>query len=152
MGTSGAYTGAGGKAGKEIGEGFRDWLDSLLGSPDGGDSTPNSDGTGADEKPVTQLPPNVVSGLLGLLRPRTPSGGSSDGPGAGGGGIGIKGGSASGGTGRTRAGSGRSAQRLATVGGRAAAGAYAYARGDAPGCARWVSTTAISVRWTTPSK
>ena len=127
MGTSGAYTGAGGKAGKETGEGLRDWLDSLPGSPDGGDSTPHPDGKGADEKPVTQLPPKVVTGLLGLLRPRSPGGGSSDGPGAGGGG------SAAGGGGRTRGGWGRSSQRLASVGGRAATGAYAYVLGDAAG-------------------
>ena len=133
MGTSGAYTGAGGKAGKAVGQGLSDWLDSLPGSPDGGDSTPNSDEAGAAEKPVTQLPPKVVSGLMGLLRPRSATGGSSDGPGAAGGGIGIRGGSASGGSGRTRAGSGRSSQRLASVGGRAAAGAYAYVRGDATG-------------------
>ena len=133
MGTSGAYTGAGGKAGKAVGEGLSDWIDSLPVSPDDGDSTPNLDGTGAGEKPVTQLPPKVVSGLMGLLRPRSPSGGSSDGPGAGGGGIATGGGSASGGSGRTRAGSGRSSQRLASVGGRAAAGAYAYVRGDAAG-------------------
>ena len=51
MGTSGAYTGAGGKAGKEIGEGLSDWLDSLPGKPDGGDSTPSSDGTEEGNKP-----------------------------------------------------------------------------------------------------
>ena len=128
MGTSGAYTGAGGKAGKEIGDGLSDWLDSLPGRPDGGDSTPSSDGT---EKPVIQLPPKVVSGLMGLLQPRSTSGGSTDG--AGGGGIATRGRSTPGGSDRVRAGSGRSSQRLATVGGRAAAGAYAYARGDAAG-------------------
>ena len=133
MGTSGAYTGAGGKAGKEIGQGLSDWLDSLPGRPDGGDSTPSSDGTEEGNKPVIQLPPKVVSGLMGLLRPRSTSGGSSDGPGAGRGGIATRGRSTTGGSDRTRAGSGRSSQRLATVGGRAAAGAYAYARGDAAG-------------------
>ena len=131
MGTSGAYTGAGGKAGKEIGQGLSDWLDSLPGSSDGGDSTPNSDGTEEDNKPVIQLPPKVVSGLMGLLRPRSTSGGSSDG--AGGGGIATRGRSTTGKSDRTRAGSGRSSQRLAIVGGRAAAGAYAYASGDAAG-------------------
>ena len=124
MGTSGAYTGAGGKAGKEIGEGLGDWLDSLPGSPDGGDDRPNSDGTEGVEKPVVQLPPRVVSGLMGLLRPRSAGG-------AGGGGIATGGRPASGGSSRTRTGSGRSSRRLASVSGRAAAGAYAYARGDA---------------------
>lgn len=133
MGTSGAYTGAGGKAGKEIGDGLSDWLDSLPGRADGGDGTPSSDGTEESNEPVTQFPPKVVSGLMGLLRPRSTGGGSSDGPGAGGGGIETKGRSTPGGSGRIRAGSGRSSQRLATVGGRAAAGAYAYASGDAAG-------------------
>ena len=133
MGTSGAYTGAGGKAGKKIGEGLGDWLNSFPGRPVDGNSTQSSDGTGEGNKPVTQLPPKVVSGLMGLLRPRSTGGGGSDGPGAGGGGIATSGRSTTGGSGRTRAGSGRSSQRLASVGGRAAAGAYAYARGDAAG-------------------
>lgn len=132
MGTSGAYTGAGGKAGKAIGEGLGGWLDSLPAGPGGGDSIPSSDGTEDGEKAVTQLPPKVVSGLMGLLRPRSTSGGSSDGPGSGGG-IATQGRSTSGGSGRTRAGSGRSSQRLASASGRAAAGAFAYARGDAAG-------------------
>ena len=133
MGTSGAYTGAGGKAGKEIGQGLSDWLDSLRGTPDGGDSTPDLDGTEEGNKPVIQLPPKVTSGLMDLLRPRSTRGGSSDGPGAGGGGIATGGRSTPGRSDRTRAGSGRSSQRLATVGGRAAAGAYAYASRDAAG-------------------
>ena len=133
MGTSGAYTGAGGKAGKEVQEGLSDWLDSLPGRPDGGDSTPTSDGKEEGNEPAIQFPPKVVSGLMGLLRPRSTRGGSSDGPGAGGGGIETSGRSTPGGSGRIRAGSGRSSQRLATVGGRAAAGAYAYATGDAAG-------------------
>ena len=124
MGTSGAYTGAGGKAGKDIGEGLGDWLDSLPGGPNGDDDRPDSDGPDGAERPVTQLPPKVVSGLMGLLRPRSTGG-------AVGGGVATGGGVASGGSGRTRAGSGRSSQRLATVSGRAAAGAYAYARADA---------------------
>ena len=133
MGDSGAYTGAGGKAGKEVGEGLSDWLDSLLVGVGSGDSTPSSDRTEDGEKPVTQLPPKVVSGLVGLLRPGSTSGGSSDGPGAGGGGVATGGRSTSGGSGRARAGSSRSLQRLASVGGRAAAGAYAFASGDAAG-------------------
>ncbi len=123
MGTSGAYTGAGGKAGKDISNGLNDWLDSL---PDGSGSdgdTPSNGETGAEDESVTQLPPQAVSGLLSLLRPRSAGGGSSDGPAGGSGG--------SRGTGRTRAGSGRSSQRLASAGARAAAGALAYIRGDA---------------------
>ena len=133
MGTSGAYTGAGGKAGKEIGAGLSDWLDSLPGKPDVGNNTPSSDGAGEGSKPVTQLPPKVVGGLMGLLWPGSTGRGGSDGPGAGGGGFATSGRSTTGGSGRTRTGSGRSSQRLASVGGRAAAGAYAYASGDAVG-------------------
>lgn len=121
MGTSGAYTGVGGKAGKKISKGLCDWLDALPGGPNSDDERPESDET---EKPVTQLPPTVVASLVGLLRPRSTGGG-------GGGGIATGGGLASGGSGRTPAGSGRSSHRLATVSGRAAAGAYAYLRGDA---------------------
>lgn len=131
MGTSGAYTGAGGRLGKDTSQGLSDWLDSLAGGTDSGDSTPNRDDAGAGDKPATQLPPQAVSGLLGLLRPRSSGGGASDGPGAGGGAITARGGSAADGSGRARAGSGRSSQRLASVGGRAGAGAYAYVRGDA---------------------
>ena len=130
MGTSGAYTGAGGKAGKKIGNGLSDWLAALLGGPGNSDSTPSSNGTEEGEKPVTELPPEVISGLMGLLSPRSSSAGSSDGPGAGGAGIVTSGGATRGASDRTRAGSGRSSQRLASVGGRAAAGAYAYVRGD----------------------
>ena len=131
MGTSGAYTGAGGKPGKDVGQGLSDWLDSLSDRPDGSDANPE----GAEEcdKPAKQLPPQAVTGLLGLLRPRTTSSASSDGPGAGGGGIAARSGSAAGGSGRSRAGSGRSSQRLASVGGRAGAVAVAYVRGDATG-------------------
>jgi len=129
MGTSGAYTGAGGGPGEDTSQGLSDWLDSLADSSDGG--RPNLDDAGTGEKPATQLPPQVVSGLLALLRPRSSSGGASDGPGTGGGAVAAQGGSATGGSGRARAGSGRSSQRLASVGGRAGAGAYAYVRGDA---------------------
>ena len=133
MGTSGAYTGAGGKAGKDVRDGLSDWLDSVHGTSDAGDNASSSDGSEADNEAVTRLPPKAISGLMGLLRPRSTRGGSSDGPGTGGGGIETGGRSTHGGSGRTRAGSGRSSKRLAIVGGRAAAGAYAYASGDAEG-------------------
>ena len=133
MGASGAYTGAGGKAGKEVRDGLNYWFDSLPAMPGDGDSTPSSDDTEESNEPVTQFPPKVVSGLMDLLRPRSTGGRSSDGPGTGGGGIETRGRPTPGGSGRIRAGSGRSSQRLATVGGRAAAGAYAYASGDTAG-------------------
>lgn len=133
MGTSGAYTGAGGKAGKEIGEGLTAWVDSLPDGPSGADED-NPDGSPAEgDRAATPLPTTAVTGLLGLLRSRTGGAGSADGPGGGGGAAGGGGVGKSGGGGKTRAGSGRSAQRLSAVGGRAAAGAYAFARGDAGG-------------------
>ena len=133
MGTSGAYTGAGGKSGKEVQEGLGEWLDSLPSSATADDSAPGSDDTKEREESVIQLPPKVVSGLMGLLQPRSTRGSTSDGPGAGGGGIAPRGRSTPGGSRRIRAGSGRSSRRLASIGGRAAAGAYAYATGDAAG-------------------
>lgn len=133
MGTSGAYTGAGGKAGREVQDGLGDWIDSLPLTPDDGDSTPSPDDTAEGSKPVTQFPPKVVSGLMDLLRPQPTRGGSSDGPSAGGGGVETREPPTPGGGGRIRAGSGRSSHRLAIVGGRAAAGAYAYVSGDSAG-------------------
>lgn len=131
MGTSGSYSGAGGKAGKEVSAGLGSWLDSLpSGAGDGGAAPAQGDNT--HSRPVTQLPPQLVSGLLGLLRP-APGSGSGRGGGAGGG-IGGGGGRSSGGSGgggtKARTGSGRSTSRLSSVGGRAAAGAYAFATGD----------------------
>ena len=77
MGTSGEYTGAGGKAGKQVGDGLGGWGDSLPGGT--GDSVTTPDQSGGNQKPVTELPPTVVTGLLDLLGPRTSRGGSSDG-------------------------------------------------------------------------
>ena len=134
MGTSGAYTGAGGRAGAEVSDGLSDWANTLpgsAGSGDGSDSAPSSDLTDTDETPVTEFPPKLVSGLMRLLTPRSTGGGSSDGPGTGGGGTLTGGRRTTGASGRGRAGSSRSLQRLASVGGRAAAGAYAFAAGDA---------------------
>ena len=119
MGTSGAYTGAGGKPGKEVSEGLGEWLGGLPSGSVGKGDRPESDGP---KKPVTRLPPRVVKGLVGLLGPT----------GSGGGGVAGRS-VASGGSGRTRTGSGRSAHRLASVSSRAAAGAYAFVHGDAAG-------------------
>lgn len=129
MGTSGSYTGAGGKSGKDVAEGLNDWLDSL---PDDGGADSNSSSSDYAEdggKQVKELPSKVISGLFGLLGGHSRSRSSSDGPGSGGtGGI-----STSGTIGRARAGSSRSIQRLASVGGRAGAGAFAFVRRDVEG-------------------
>ncbi len=129
MGTSGAYTGAGGKAGTEVADGLGEWLDSLPGSGGDEDGTSTPDRVVDGKKPATAFPPKVVTGLLGLLGRRSGGRGSSDGPSAGGGSV-TGGHSTSSRAGRARAGSSRSLRRLASVGGRAGAGAYAFARGD----------------------
>ena len=130
MGTSGAYTGAGGKAGKEVSQGLAEWVDSLPGAPSGADGEETVGSPDDGDRPTISLPTEAITGLLGLLRPRTSGSGSADGPGGGGfGGGGVE----SGGRGKTRAGSGRSTRRLSSIGGRAAAGAYAFARADASG-------------------
>ena len=135
MGTSGAYTGAGGNAGKDVAAGLGSWLDELPGGGDddnpAGDGSDEDGGTRSAIPKVVSLPPKVVSGLLGLLRPASASGAGGGGGGGGGGGVGGRRGGGGGGTGAgVRTGSGRSSRRLSTAGGRAAAGAYAYAAGD----------------------
>lgn len=132
MGTSGAYSGSGGKAGKNIGTGVGEWLDSLPGAggdgATGGDGQPGDGASTGGGKPKVELPPKLVSGALSMLRPRTGSG-------SGGGGVGMGGGSGRVGTGSGGSGSGggggrRSTARVSTSTGRAAAAAYAYATGD----------------------
>ena len=120
MGTSSKYTGAGGKAGKEISEGVREWCELLQVSPSSDDIAKSK----KTAKPFAGIPPQVVRGFLRLLQ----LGSTSDGSGKS---IATGDSVASGGSGRIRAGWGRSAQRLAAVSSRAAIGAFAYARGDA---------------------
>jgi len=111
MGTSGAYSGSGGKDGKAVRETIGDYLDSL------------SDGPGPDgERPP--LDPAELRRVINLIRPRMPSGGGGDGPGSGGAAGGATGSRGGGGPQRSAAGSARTA-------GRAAAAAYAYSTGDA---------------------
>lgn len=74
MGTSGAYSGSGGKAGKNIGTGVGEWLDSLPGA--GGDGATGDgqagDGTSSgDGKPKVELPPmRFLRGAIHAVRPR----------------------------------------------------------------------------------
>jgi len=117
MGTSGAYSGSGGKDGNAIRDTIGDYLDGLTG--DSGDGKPD------DERP--RLDPNDLRRVINLIRPRPSGGGGGDGPGGGGGGA-----SGSGGTGgRSGGGPRRSAAASARTAGRAAAAAYAYRTGDA---------------------
>jgi len=118
MGTSGAYSGSGGKDGKVVRDAIGDYLADL---PDTGEPT-GSDG-GAD-RPL--LDPAALQRVIHLLRPRSPGGGGDDGPSGGGGGPSpASAGSRSGG------GPQRSAATSARTAGRAAAAAYAYRTGDA---------------------
>ncbi|MFC9545846.1 hypothetical protein ACFTXK_14550 [Streptomyces sp. NPDC056956] len=109
MGTSGAYSGSGGKDGKHSREVMQQHLDSLAG------------GSSGDSRP--ELDPQLMQGIVNMLRPRA-SGAGGDGP-SGGGGGGVGSGSRSGG------GPQRSAAASARTTGRAAAAAYAYRTGDA---------------------
>lgn len=119
MGTSGAYSGSGGKLGRDLRDGISDWIDSLPSDP-----TP-PDG----ERPGPRIDPEVLLKVVGLIRPRPRGGSGGDGPGGGGGGTGGSSGGASG----TRGGGGpsRSVGRSAGTAGRAAAAAYAFRTGDA---------------------
>lgn len=114
MGTSGAYSGSGGKDGKALRDGIQDYLNSL-------DESPPIGSNGDDRPPID---PSTIQSVIDLIRPLTPSGS----------GGGVGGGRASGesGTGsRGGGGSRRSAAGSARTAGRAAAAAYAYRTGDA---------------------
>ena len=119
MGTSGVYSGSGGKDGKAVRHAIGDYLDGLP----GGDAPTGPDG---DRPP---LDPAALQRIIHLIRPRSSGGAGGDGPGGGGG----VGGRASGRGGGSRSGGGpaRSAAGSARSAGRAAAAAYAYRTGDA---------------------
>jgi len=124
MGTSGSYSGSGGKIGDGIRDGIGDWIDSLppgSNQPEGAPASPDDASPTAPTTP--KLDPNVLLPIVGLLRPRSRGGGGADGPGGGGGGGTTSGGRRGGGPTRTAAGS-------ASTAGRAAAGAYAFRSGD----------------------
>lgn len=120
MGTSGAYGGVGGKAGRDVSAGADAWIDSVTGDGSPGDAP--------GKEQVVELPPRLVAGALAQLRPRSGTGGGGgDGPGGGGGG----GRRSSDGQGGGRGGGlRRSTGRTAGRAGRAGAAAYAFATGD----------------------
>jgi hypothetical protein len=135
MGTSGAYGGAGGKAGRDVAAGAAEWIDNVT-EGDAGEGV-GTDGTtdGSDGNEVVELPPQLVSGALAQLRPRAPSGGGGGVGGMPGGGGRVRGsGGGTGGGGRS-GGLRRSTTRAAGTAGRAGAAAYAYATDDRAGLA-----------------
>jgi hypothetical protein len=130
MGTSGSYTGSGGKLGDDLRDNINDWLNADPGpspptppEPPDGDPDPREQSSGPQSRP--RLDPNALLPIVGMLRPRTSGSGSGDGPGGGGGEAG------GGGGGRRGGGPQRSAAASAGSAGRAAAAAYAYRTGDA---------------------
>ncbi len=137
MGTSGAYGGAGGKAGRDVAAGADEWIESLTGGDAGESAGVGTDGPlgNSDDSAVVELPPQLVSGALSQLRPRVSSGGGSGVGGMSGGGGRVRGSDGSSGGGRRSGGLRRSTTRAAGTAGRAAAAAYAYATGDRAGLA-----------------
>jgi hypothetical protein len=137
MGTSGAYGGAGGKAGRDVAAGADEWIDSLTGGDAGEGAGVGTDGpTGeSNDSAVVELPPQLVSGALSQLRPRVPSGGGSGVGGMSGGGDRVRGSDSGSGGGRRSGGLRRSTTRAAGTAGRSGAAAYAYATGDRAGLA-----------------
>jgi len=132
MGTSGSYSGSGGKAGKDLRQELTDWLDQLPPNPPEEQPPDDSDPGQPPTQPPspTQLPPEIVQNILPFLRPRATGGGGSDGPG-GAGGIGGAGAGERGSSGgRSGGGPRRSAAVSAGSAGRAAAAAYAYQTGN----------------------
>jgi hypothetical protein len=136
MGTVGSYTGGGGKDGDDLRQNLTDWLDCLPAAPSGdegygGETPSDSPSQGPGEAPPgsptesrPRLDPHSLLPAVSLLRARGHQGGSSDGPGGGGG-------AGTGGAGGRSGGATRSSAASAGTAGRAAAGAYAYATGDA---------------------
>lgn len=132
MGTSGSYSGGGGKPAQDLNTNIGDWLDSLPDSPppaqDEPAVQPSDDApsdAGGDSGALPELRPEALLPVVGLFRRR--SGGRSDGP--SGGGIGGGGTESTGG--RGGGGARRSAARSAGSAGRAGAAAYAYRIGNA---------------------
>ncbi|MHB8689139.1 MAG: hypothetical protein ACYDB4_18425 [Candidatus Dormibacteraceae bacterium] len=131
MGTSGSYTGSGGRAGKDVRNDVDAWLDSLPLGPPGPPNPPQPANNGDDAPPQPvdrpRLEPDLLLPIISLIRGR----GSKTGDG-GSGAMGGGGGTSAPGTGgRSGGGARRSAARSAATAGRAAAAAYAFRSGDA---------------------
>jgi hypothetical protein len=122
MGTSGAYSGSGGKDGKAARDAISDYLDSPQEQTEAGEQ-------GQTDGDRPRVDPAALQHIINIIRPRSPAGGGGDGPSGGGGGGRTSGESTRG----SRSGGGpqRSAARSARTAGRAAAAAYAYQTGDA---------------------
>lgn len=134
MGTSGSYSGAGGKVGRDLRQGVADWIDSLPSSP------PSDQGDKPGDNEPYRLPPEALLDVIPLLRPhsRPAGGGGSAGGGGGGGGTFTAPSAGGGASGGGRGGSAsRSTRRAATSAGRAAAVAYAYGTGNREALSRF---------------
>jgi hypothetical protein len=128
MGTSGSYSGSGGKLGNDLRESLNDWIDSI---PSDSQQQPPTDQSnngdqGQGDQSGPRLDPVALLPIVGLIRPRLSGGGHGDGPGGGG----MNGGATGGGS-RSGGGPNRTVGRSASTAGRAAAAAYAYRSGDA---------------------
>lgn len=127
MGTSGSFTGSGGKDARDLRDNVAEWLDGFDESPSSEDEDSSADSVFPrslpDDLVNNQSPFDLGPVLRLLLRPRG-RGGSSDGPGAGGGGTG------SGTGGRSSGGPARSVGRVSRATGRAGRLALAYSSGN----------------------
>lgn len=135
MGTSGAFSGSGGKDATDLRDSIADWLAEIPTQPPAssssttdadGDSTPQGD-PDSDAPGGASAGPQPNVDLRAAFRILTGGRSGSDGPGGGGGGGGSTG---SGGAGRSSGGARRSLGNTSRAAGRAGALARAYVTGD----------------------
>lgn len=128
MGTSGSFSGSGGKDARDLRDNIAAWLDSV-GEPDGseaidlGNADKPSPEPSRPDTPIQQPRVDIGPALRLLISPRGRKG-SADGPGGGGGG------GAEGGGGRSSGGPIRSVSHMSRAAGRAGSLALAYSSGD----------------------
>jgi hypothetical protein len=122
MGTSGSYSGSGGKLGDDLRDTISDWLNTPPPTPPvqpvREPVTPDQPEPRGPDAGRPPLDPHSLLPVIGMLRPRSRGGGGADGPGGGSGG-------------RGGGGPQRTAAQAANIAGRAGAAAYAYRAADA---------------------
>lgn len=136
MGTSGSYSGSGGRDWNDLNGAIDDWLTALSEGTDVEGDEVDAEGTGPEDTPSDnpdsgeQIDPAIVAALRPLGRAILSGGrGRGDGPSGGGGGGSPGAGPRTGG--RSPSGSGRSRARVGRVGGRLAVGIAGLRDGDA---------------------